>query len=166
MSDHELIREALKLFGNKEASLLKILQWVNQERGHVSKQNMIDIAFSLNMASSKVFSVATFYHYIHNTPMGKYTIYLCQTISCHMKNRKDVVEAVRDFLKIDFGQTTEDKLFSLVEVNCLGQCDRSPAMMINDFPFGRLTPEKVIGILQDYKSNSGINVRQAEVQHE
>lgn len=160
----ELVNEALDRYGRKEESLLQILQWVNQNNGYVPKQAMIDIASALDVSTAKVYSVASFYHYIHLRPMGRYVVYLCKTISCHMKKRKEVVESIKEFLKIDFGEMTEDKMFSLVEVNCLGQCDKSPAMMINSTPFGHLTPERVRYILSDFQRSGGVNVTREEEQ--
>jgi [NiFe] hydrogenase diaphorase moiety large subunit len=83
---------------------------------------------------------------------GKYIIRLCQTVACQMRNEfRPIVGRLKKELGIDFGQTTDDGLFSLEYVNCIGMCDRGPAMLINDDVYPDLTVEKVSEILAMYR---------------
>jgi NADH-quinone oxidoreductase subunit E len=114
---------------------------------------MRHIADKTHTSISKVYGVATFYTQFRFEPVGKYLIMLCQGTACHVNGSKMVEEAIKEYLNINEGETTDDGLFTLNNVACLGCCSLSPVMMINDATYGQLTGEKVRHILGEIREN-------------
>lgn len=110
------------------------------------------IAEKTKIKPAKIYGVATFYKQFRLNPIGKYLILLCQGTACHVNGSKKIESTILDDLKIKDGETTEDGLFTLNNVACLGCCSLSPVMMINDETYGNLTPEAVTEILKELKS--------------
>ncbi|MCD6551779.1 NADH-quinone oxidoreductase subunit NuoE [Thermotoga sp.] len=101
------------------------------------------VAEELNVPLSKVYEVLTFYTMFSTKPRGKYVIRVCESLPCHVENGREVVKALKETLKIDFGQTTPDNMFTLEMTSCLGLCGVAPVIMVNDEYYGNMTPEKV-----------------------
>ena len=99
--------------------------------------------------------VATFYSQFRFQAVGKYLIMICKGTACYVNGAERIIEAVQEELGIGDNQTTEDGLFSLSLVSCLGCCSLAPVMMINEDTYGSLTPEKVVKILRDIKAKEG-----------
>jgi len=97
-----------------------------------------------------VYGTATFYTFLDTVPRGKYVIRVCKTISCHMAGKDEIINTLKNQLKVDIGETTPDKQFTLLTANCMGWCHKGPAMLINDDIYTELTKEKVIKIIEDY----------------
>jgi NADH-quinone oxidoreductase E subunit len=130
-------------------SLLSLLKEVQNEYGYVPDDTMNSIAESLDVSVADVYAVGTFYTFISTKPQGKNIIRMCNSVPCYMKNNRLVIEAVEKALDIRAGETTSDGKFSLQLVNCIGACDKSPAMLINDTIYENLTPEKIPEILDN-----------------
>ena len=105
----------------------------------------------MNLPPSKIYEVLTFYTMFSTKPRGKYVIRVCQSTPCHVTGGREVIEALKETLGIDFGETTEDGLFTLEYSSCLGLCGVAPVMMINDMAYGNLTPERVKAIIEELK---------------
>ncbi|MGC9470761.1 MAG: NADH-quinone oxidoreductase subunit NuoE [Bacteroidales bacterium] len=146
-----LVKELADKHGRKRESLIPILQGVVEKERYLSDEAMTEIARELDIAAAQVYGTATFYSFLDTVPRGKYVIRICKTISCSMKNGNEVIKAISDILKIQVGETTPDKKFTLLEANCLGWCHKGPAMLINDTPYTELTPQKVREIIAEYK---------------
>ncbi len=138
-------------YETKQAACIEALKIVQRHRGWVSDDAVKDIAAFLEMSPDEVDSVASFYNLIYRHPVGKNVILLCDSVSCWVLGSTTIGEHIKQKLGIDFGQTTEDKRFTLLPIACLGTCDHAPAMMINWDTHRNLTPEKVDGILEKYK---------------
>jgi NADH-quinone oxidoreductase E subunit len=149
MSDKKL-RRLLDKHKNVD-SLLLLLKEVQEEYGYIPDYTMNSIAESLDVSVADVYSVGTFYSFISTEPQGKNIIRICNSVPCYMKNSRVVIEAVENALGIKADETTSDGKFSLQLVNCIGACDKSPAMMINDTIYDNLTPEKIPEILNSIK---------------
>ena len=147
---HKRIVALADLHGRTRESLLPILQGVVEYDNYLSQKSMVEISKELDLPASEVYGTATFYSFLEHRKMGKFIIRLCKTISCSMKGKNQILLAIKEMLKIDIGQTTQDGRFSLVETNCLGWCHKAPAMIINHEVFNELTPEKVREILGEY----------------
>jgi NADH:ubiquinone oxidoreductase subunit E len=145
-----LVKELADKYGRKRESLIPILQDLIEEQNFLTDDAMILIAKELDIASAEVYGTASFYSFLDTEERGKYVIRVCKTISCSMKGKNDIMHTIMDTLKIKVGETTSDRLFSLLETNCIGWCHKAPAMLINDTPYTELTPEKVNEILQGY----------------
>lgn len=148
--ENELVKELANKHGRYRESLLPILQDLVVHKRFLSKQDMVDVARELDISAADVFGTATFYSFLDTVPRGKYIIRICKTISCSMKGKNDILSTIEEILKVNLGETTPDKKFSLLETNCIGWCHKAPAMLINDKPFTELTPAKVTEILREY----------------
>jgi len=141
------IEHEVHIMENREAAGIEALKVVQQHRGWISDDSLIAIAQCLNISSAQLEGVATFYNLIYRQQVGRYVIHLCDSISCHLNNYENILQTISAHLGISYGETTEDGQFTLLSNACLGNCDKSPAMMINDKHYHSLTPESVITIL-------------------
>ena len=153
LTDKEIveIEEHLKHYPRKQAAVIEALKVVQEHRGYVSDENVKDIARFLEMTPDEVDSVATFYNLIFRKPVGEHVILLCDSVSCWIMGYENVRDHLKEKLKIDIGQTSEDGKFTLLTIPCLGACDKAPAMMIDNDLHGHLTPQKIDEILEKYK---------------
>ncbi len=149
--DLNLIEPILKEYGSVKGSLITILQKTQDVYGYLPKAAIELISEKTGIAESEIMGVATFYTQFRLTPVGKYLIMLCQGTACHVNSSELILQTIKDELNIDDGETTEDGLFSLKCVACLGCCSLSPVMMINDDTYGSLTPEKTKKILKELR---------------
>ena len=128
--------------------LIPILQEVQEEEGYLSQDAMYEIGQHLNLPPSKVYGVATFYNQFRFTKPGKYTVTICRGTACHVRGSQAVLEAFQSELNILPGQTTEDGLFSLEVVACLGACGLAPVITVGGEVFGEVKPNQVKKILR------------------
>ncbi len=135
----------------EKKSLITILQEKQEELGYLSTDTLYKIAEETGNAPARVLGVATFYTQFRLQPVGKYLIMLCKGTACHVNGADGIEKAICEELGIADGGTTEDGLFSLKTVACLGCCSLSPAMMINDDTYGSLTPAKAVEILREIR---------------
>ncbi len=149
--DLTLIDPVLNELADVKGSLITILQKTQDIYGYIPKAAIIKISASTGIAESEIMGVATFYTQFRLTPVGKYLIMLCQGTACHVNSSDLILQTIRDELGINDGETTEDGLFSLKCVACLGCCSLSPVMMINEDTYGSLTPEKTKKILKELR---------------
>ena len=151
-SDLSLLDGVLEKYATVKGSLITILQQAQEIYGYLPTDVIYYIADKTGSTPAKVMGVATFYTQFRLQPIGKYLIMLCQGTACHVNGSAKILKTVEEELKIKDGETTEDGLFTLKTVACLGCCSLSPVMMINDETYGTLTSEKVVSILADIKA--------------
>ena len=128
-----------------------LLERTRDVYGYIADDAVMGLADQLGIPVVDVYAAATFYRALPLKPMGKHVVKVCKSVPCYLKHNQPVIEAVERALGIAPGQTSQDGLFSLELVNCIGACDRAPAMMIDDDVFGNLTPERVAEILAGYR---------------
>lgn len=161
----EQIRALAERFGKERASLLPILQAVQKNHGYISSYAMQEIADLLDIHPVEVFSVASFYSFLHHEPQGKFIIRLCQTISCDMQGKEHVAKQLENDLGIKFGETTEDGMFTLEHTSCVGMCDHGPAMMVNNSIYTHVTPHMINDIIEECRKESISKMSQVKVVH-
>lgn len=154
-SDLSLIEPVLDKYAPVEGSLITILQNAQEIYGYLPVDVLYRIAERIGSTPAHVMGVATFYSQFRLKPVGKYLIMLCQGTACHVNGSQKIEQAICEELGIADGETTEDGLFTLKNVACLGCCSLSPVMMINGETYGRLTPDKAKEILRGLKKESG-----------
>ena len=142
----ELAHAATKAFASVDA--LNIIQ---HHRGWVSDEALKDAAAMLEMTAEELDAVATFYSFIFRRPAGRHVILVCDSISCWVMGYNPLLDILKTRFDIAFGETTEDKQFTLLPISCLGACDRAPAMMVDEDLYGPVTPEMMAEILQKYE---------------
>ncbi len=150
-SDLSRLNETLEKYKNIKGSLITVLQKAQEIYGYLPTDVIYRIAEELGLTPAKVMGVATFYTQFRFKPVGKYLIMLCQGTACHVNGSERIEKTIKEELGISDGETTEDGLFTLKNVACLGCCSLSPVMMINEETYGSLTPEKVRNILKNLK---------------
>ncbi|MBR6939409.1 MAG: NADH-quinone oxidoreductase subunit NuoE [Clostridia bacterium] len=153
-SDLLKIEPVLDEYASTPGSLITILQKTQDIYGYIPKDVMYHIAERTGTTPARVMGVATFYSQFRLRPVGKYLIMLCQGTACHVNGSEKIAAAITNELGISDGETTEDGLFSLKNVACLGCCSLSPVMMINGETYGRLTPDKAVDILRSLRKES------------
>ena len=141
----------LKKYENPEESLIAVLQDVQAVDGYISRESVEYITEISGIPSARIMGVASFYAGFRLKPVGKYRIMVCMGTACHVNGAERVGDTVKRVLGIEEGDVTEDGLFSWEEVACLGCCSISPAMMINDTAYGKLTPDKVTDIINSIR---------------
>jgi len=143
--DHEI-----NLVPYKKAALIESLKIVQKHRGWISDESVTAIAGYLDMSPAEVDSVATFYNLLFRKPVGKHMILVCDSISCYVMGYQKIYNALSERLKIKFGETTSDKLFTLLPNVCLGCCDRAPALMVDEDLYRDISVEQIDQILEKY----------------
>jgi NADH-quinone oxidoreductase subunit E len=145
-----LVRELSDKHGRARDSLLPILQGIVAKHNYLTDEAMVEVAKELDISAAEVYGTASFYTFLDTSVRGRYVIRVCKTITCSMKGKSEIIQTLEDMLKIRVGETTSDKLFSLIETNCIGWCHKAPAILINEMPYTELTPEKVVEIIKGY----------------
>ena len=154
-SNLALLKDTLDTYANVPGSLITILQKAQDIYGYLPKDVMYHIAEKTGTTPAEVVGVATFYAQFRLTPMGKYLVMSCQGTACHVNASERVSAAISAYLGIGNGETTEDGLFTLEHVACLGCCSLAPVIMINGEAYGSLTPDKVVTILKEIQAKEG-----------
>jgi NADH-quinone oxidoreductase subunit E len=145
------IEAELGHYARKRAVAPEALMIVQQHRGWVDDEGVLDVAAFLEMTPDEVDAVATFYNMIFREPVGRHVICLCDSVSCWIMGYENLAEYLSRKLGIGLGETTVDERFTLLPVCCLGACDLAPVMKIDGDLHGNLTPEKIDEILERYK---------------
>lgn len=145
-----LVKELSEKHGREKESLMPILQGIVEKHNYLTDEAMVEVAKELDISAAEVYGTASFYTFLDTKARGKYVIRVCKTITCSMKGKSEIIQTLEDMLKIKVGETTADKLFSLLETNCIGWCHKAPAILINEMPYTELTPEKIVEIIKSY----------------
>jgi len=146
------VAELIEKLGPGRSSLIPILQEVKRRYRGVDPEAMQVVAESLDIHPVEVYSVASFYAFLHGAPEGRFVIRLCQTLSCDFAGKQAVAEALQKELGVGFDESTDDGLFTLEWASCMGMCDQGPALLVNDRVYTRVTPEQVPAILADCRT--------------
>ena len=137
----------------RKSAILYALFLVQQQQGYVSGASMRFVAEQIRCTPAEVEDVVSYYTMFYTKPVGKYVLNVCRTLSCALLGAERVTEELSATLGIGPGQTTADGMFTLIEVECLGACDRAPVLMINDDGWHeRLAPEQVGRFVDDLRA--------------
>ena len=154
MVDQSYYKKADEIIEHYErcaASLIPIMQDIQAEYRYLPAELLTYVAGQIGVTEAKAFSVATFYENFSFEAKGKYVIKVCDGTACHVRKSVPVREALMNELGLNAKKhTTDDMLFTVEVVSCLGACGLAPVMMINDDVYGRLTPDELDGILAKY----------------
>lgn len=132
------------------AKLIPILHEVQKEYRYLPEEVLTFVATSLKIPPASVYGVATFYSHYALEPKGKFVIKICDGTACHVKGSNPILDALREKLSLsEKKKTTDDMLWTVETVSCLGACGLAPVMLVNDDVYGQLTPEKALKIVDD-----------------
>lgn len=154
-SDFAPLAPVLEKYGDSASNLITILQKAQEIYGYLPKDVMYHIAERIGVTPADVVGVATFYSQFRLSPIGKYLIMSCQGTACHVNGSERVSAAIAEYLGIKSGETTDDGLFTLEDVACLGCCSLAPVIMINGEAYGNLTPDSAVAVLKEIRAKEG-----------
>jgi len=141
----------LKKYQYDQDSVIQILEEIQSEFNYLPRDKMEYISQNLKIPLSKLYSIATFYSLFSLEPRGKHIITVCKGTACFVKGMSDVLNRIEDRLGISAGHTTEDMMFTLETVNCLGACALAPIVVVDGHYYGQTTVQKVDAILDKYQ---------------
>lgn len=131
-----------------ESRLIPILQEIQAEYKYLSKDMISYVANSIGVPPSRVYGVATFYAHFSLQPKGKHIFKLCDGTACHVKKSHGILNALYEKLKLSGEKrTTDDMLFTVETVSCLGACGLAPVMLVDDTVYGQATPDQAISLV-------------------
>lgn len=156
MAETDLQRQAqvddiLATLAEQPGALLPILHAVQEALGYVPPDQVGRIAQRLNLSRADVHGVLSFYHYFRQHPPGRHVVQVCRAEACQAVQCERTEAHVRQRLGVDYGETTADGAFSLEAVYCLGNCAAGPSVMVDDELYGRVTPERLDTVLDEWR---------------
>jgi NADH:ubiquinone oxidoreductase subunit E len=145
------INEIISSNRNKSGASITVLRECQNVVGYLPVELIDYIGYKLNVASSELFGVASFYSLFSLIPNGKNTIRICLGTACYVKGIKEVLNRISNQYKIKEGGTTPDRRFSLETVRCLGACGLAPVMVVNQDIHGAMSSDRVLDVIDRYK---------------
>ncbi|MCX7958669.1 MAG: NADH-quinone oxidoreductase subunit NuoE [Deltaproteobacteria bacterium] len=144
-------RETVEHTLNDPSQVIPLLQKVQEKEGYIPEKAIEEISEITGVSISNIFSVITFYKQFRLRPPGKFMIRVCDGTACHVNDARTLLDILNDELKLEGTDTTEDGLFTVMPVACLGCCSLAPVIMINEDTHGKLTPQKLRKIIKEYQ---------------
>ncbi len=142
--------------GRGRSDVIAILREAQDVYGCLMPPLMEEIAERLGMKYAEIYGIVTFYEHFHCEPRGEHLIRVCRGTACHVRGATGILAAVEKELGVGDGGTTEDGLFTLSTVACLGTCSLAPVMMIDNEYFGKMTPDRVEQVLSKYRDTASV----------
>jgi len=136
---------------NQHGALIPLLQSAQDSYGYIPEKAIHYISEVVNIPAADIYGVITFYSQFRLKPLGKYVIRICEGTACHVNGAKNILKVLQNELGIGVAETTDDGLFTLQSVACLGCCSLSPVIMINDETYGNLDAEKTRKVIKKYR---------------
>ncbi len=150
--DAGVVNEIMEKHGYKQVNIISILQEIQEVYRYLPGEVVPMLAEKLGMSEAKIYSIATFYENFSFEPKGKYVIKVCDGTACHVRHSTPVLEALwRELGLSKEKHTTDDLMFTVETVSCLGACGLAPTMMVNEQVYAAMTPEKVVEVLKELR---------------
>ncbi len=144
-----LTRDILPRYETTQAALLPTLHTLQHEYGWIPHQAMMEAAAFLKLTPAEVIDTASFYEEYWLAPKGKHLISICRSIACEFCGHEKITQAVKDRLNIDVGETTDDGMFTLIELECLGSCGTAPVALVDESLEETLTPQGIVKAIDE-----------------
>jgi NADH-quinone oxidoreductase subunit E len=136
----------------KPGSLIMMLHKIQETFGYISRDAAEKLALMSGIPLARVYGVITFYHFFKTTKPGKFKISVCLGTACYLKGGQDLIEEARSILSLKPDEVSEDGLFSIDPVRCVGCCGLAPVITVNNDTYGKLTPDQLPAIIAKYRS--------------
>ena len=149
--DLDLLSELINKYKNKKGNLIPLLQGTQDLYGFIPEEAFRILSSQTGISLSEMYGVATFYSQFRLHPVGKHIIKVCHGTACHVQNAGMISEAIEEALGIKDGETSEDNMFTLESVACLGCCSLAPVMMIGDETYGKLSGKSAVKVIKEIK---------------
>lgn len=144
-------------YKNEPDQLMRILFDVQKVCGnHLPREAVVVVSSVTGIPEAQLYGYISFYAMFSDKPRGKYVVRMCKSAPCHIVGAAEVAKAISDSLGICSGETTADGLFTLEFCECIGLCDTSPAIMVNDSVYTNLTPQSAVALIRAYQ-RGGVN---------
>ena len=147
----EKVKDITKKFKVMKGALIPVLHEVQKIFGYLPEEALEIVAEELNIPMSEIYGVSTFYSQFTLEPKGEHIIKVCLGTACYVKGAQDILDRLSSVLEVEVGKTTNDRKFTLEAARCLGGCGLAPVLMVDDKVYGRLIPDDVIRIIEEYK---------------
>jgi len=148
----EQIHRICESFNNLEGELINVLHKTQETFGYLPAEVQEVIADKMGISAAKVYGVVTFYSFFTMIPRGEFPISICTGTACYVRGAETVLKEFKKELGIEVGETSSDGMFSLNCLRCVGACGLAPVVTVGDKTFGRVAPDDVKGILDNYRS--------------
>ena len=153
--DFTVLDQAIKDYGNQEKALIAILQRAQEFYRYLPREIFPYLSEKLDIPEARIYGVATFYENFSLEQKGKYVVKVCDGTACHVRKSIPILEALRKELGLsEAKKTTDDLLFTVETVSCLGACSSAPAVMVNDEIYPTMTPETAIALINELKEKN------------
>lgn len=151
----DFINGIIKEYGGAQSSIITILQEVQLKYRYLPEDVLEYIAFKMDISPSKIFGIATFYENFSLEPKGKYVIKICDGTACHVRKSIPILNTLHKELELSHNKrTTDDLMFTVETVSCLGACGLAPVLNINDKVYGKMTPESTVELLNKLREEA------------
>lgn len=147
----ETLQRILDEFKGTEGPLIQVLHQAQQVFGYLPDEVQRAVATGLGLPLSTVSGVVTFYNFFRTEPRGEHVISVCTGTACHVKGAERVIDILSEILGIKLEETTEDRMFTMQGVRCIGACGLAPVMMIDEEVYGKLDRQRIEEILASYE---------------
>ncbi|HCE34074.1 MAG TPA: NAD(P)H-dependent oxidoreductase subunit E [Clostridiales bacterium] len=150
--DYTVLDKAIEKYGNKESSLIAVLQAAQEAYRYLPKEIFPYLSEKLKLSEAKIYGVATFYENFSLEPKGKYVLKVCDGTACHVRHSTDVLDYLRKELGLSATKkTTDDRMFTVETVACLGACGLAPVITVNGHVYSQMTKEKAAKVLEELR---------------
>jgi bidirectional [NiFe] hydrogenase diaphorase subunit len=147
----KLLDRAITKHQSRGDALIEVLHAAQGIFGYLENDLLVYIARALKLPLSRVYGVATFYHFFTLKPKGEHTFVLCTGTACYVKGAANIQHAVEQCCKVKFGETTPDKKISLISARCVGSCGIAPVAVLDDAVSGKLTPDGAVERIKQWQ---------------
>ena len=153
----QVIENICDRYANERTPLMLVLSDIQKEYGYIPLEVQELVSEKTGISVAEIYGVVTFYSFFSLKPKGKYVIGVCLGTACYVKGSQQVIDKFSEILNIKPGETTEDGLFTLDALRCIGACGIAPALTINGKVYPKLTVDQVPVIINEYKALGGAN---------
>lgn len=137
---------------DRPGNLIMLLHRIQEEYGYIPREAAEGLARAIDLPLAKIYGVITFYHFFKTKKPGKHKISICLGTACYLKGSQGLIDEARDILGIEGDEVTDDGLFSIDPVRCLGCCGLAPVLMVGEDVHAKVTKDQLVDIIAKYKS--------------
>lgn len=148
------VEEICDSYAKEPSPLMMILSAVQKKYGYIPLEVQEVISHKMGIPVAEIYGVVTFYSFFSLNPKGKYVLGICLGTACYVKNSQAILDKFETTLGIKEGETTEDGLFTIEAIRCMGACALAPAMSVNGRVYPKVTPDQVEKIIKEYREKA------------
>lgn len=154
---HTLVKAAIGEHGASREALIPILSQINREVGFIPEEAVAEIKDQMQaseehvqISEGQIFSIASFYHMLSTKKLGRHVVRFCESAPCHVMGGRELIQAIKDQLKLNSGETSSDNRWTLITTSCLGVCGVGPVILVDDDIYGNVRPQQLPEIFAKY----------------